>query len=187
MLNLIKQTYTVLTVSLLLLVSCTEDVDFGQANDFRITPVIEASLIFLNEPANQFIDNGIEIVALQDSVDITFFDNKFIEDNLVKASFIFETNNSIHRSFQVEVDFLDEFDQLVHGFSFRASASPNNTDVIEDHEETFEDETLVALKATRKMIFTLSVLPGIPIDENTLGTVQLISKGVFYLNIGEDI
>ena len=170
------------------LLSCTKEIDFDQADEFKISPVIESSLIFLNEPANQFLVNNVELLFIRDSIDITFFDNAFIEDHLIKADFVFETNNSVHRGFQVDVDFLDASNQLVHEFVLRAAASPDNTNIIEDHTETFEGETLVALKATRKMIFTLNILPGTPIDANTLGKIQLKSKGVFYLNIeGEDI
>jgi hypothetical protein len=146
-----------------------------------------SSLIFLNEPANQFLENGVEIVFIQDSVEITFFDNKFIQDNLIKADFVFETNNSINRGFQVQVDFLNGFDQLVHEFEFSTTASSDNTNVIENYIEVFEDSELWALKTTRKMIFTLSVLPGISINKNTLGKIQLKSKGIFYLNIERDL
>lgn len=188
MLRLIKKTYTFLTVlSLLLTLSCAEAIDFDQVDELRLSPVIESSLIFLNEPANQFQINGVDIEFIQDSVDITFFDDAFIEENLVKTEFVFETNNSIHRGFQVEVDFLDASDQLVHELVLEATASPDNVHVMENHVETFEGETLAALKATRKMIFTLSVLPGASINENTIGRIQLRSKGIFYLNIEKDI
>ena len=187
MLKQIIKPYALLGVFCFLLISCTKAIDFDQANDFKITPVIESSLIFLNEPANRFLDNGVQIVSIQDSVEITFFDNKFIRENLIKADFVFETNNSINRGFQVQVDFLNELDQLVHEFAFSATASPNNTNVIENYIEVFEDSELLALKTTRKMIFTLSVLPGIAINENTLGKIQLKSKGIFYLNIEKDL
>jgi len=183
---MLKQTikiYVLLGAFCFVLISCTKEIDLNQASDFKITPIIESSLIFFNEPAVQFLENGVEIVSIQDEVEITFFDNKFIQDNLIKADFVFETNNSINRAFQVQVDFLNELDQLVHQFTFGATESVGNTNVIENYTETFEGSALMALKVTRKMVFTLSVLPGIPINNSALGKIQLKSKGVFYLNI----
>ncbi len=179
--------YTLLIIFGFALISCTKDIDFNQVNDFKATPVIESSLIFLNEPANQFIDDGVEIISIQDSVEIDFFNNGFIQDNLIKTEFVFETNNSIHRGFQVQVDFFNESNQLVHQFIFNAIASIDNINVVENHIETFEDSELVALKSTRLMVFTLSVLSGNAINENTLGEIQLKSKGIFYLNIERDL
>jgi hypothetical protein len=40
----------------------------------------------------------------------------------------------------------------------------------------------MALKNTTKLVFTLSMFPGVPINENTVGRIQLESKGIFYLN-----
>lgn len=164
-------------------VSCTSDVDFNQINDLELTPIVESSLVFLDEPANQFLDNGVEIVVVRDSMDITFFRKQFINDYLVKADLIFETNNTINRGFQVQIDFLNEFNQREHVFTFQSSASISNTSLVESYTETFEDNSLAALKSTTKMVFTLTVLPGTPITENTIGTIQLKSKGVFFFNI----
>jgi hypothetical protein len=75
----------------IILISCTKEVNFDQADDFQISPVIDSSLIFLNEPVIEFLDNGIEIGFIQDSVDITIFSDKFIQDNLIKAEFVFES------------------------------------------------------------------------------------------------
>lgn len=183
-----KQILNCLTlIVVFVFVSCTKDIDFKQANDFEITPVIESSLIFLNEPANQFLDNGVEIESVQDSIEITLFNDQFIKDNLVKAEFVFETNNSINRGFRVRVDFFDETDQLVHMFTFNATASLTNKNIIASYTETFEASALDALKATRKMVFTLSLLAGTPISDNTIGNIQLKSKGVFYLNIDNSL
>ncbi|MEC3906901.1 hypothetical protein VOI54_07710 [Tamlana sp. 2201CG12-4] len=160
--------------------SCTKPVDFEQAKDFEITPVIESSLIFFDEPANQFLDNGSEIRVVQDFVLVSFFDDEFIVDNLIKAEFLFEVENSIHRNFELQIDLFDDSNQLQHTFTVSAQASSEG-----DFIETFEGTKLQALKSTTAIVFTLRMLPGVPINQDTLGNIQLQSSAVFYFKIGD--
>ena len=163
--------------------SCTKNVDFNQVNNIQLTPVMESSLVYIDEPASRFLVNGSEITVLQDSVNIDFFNDQFVVDYLEKAEFLFQTTNSINRGFQVQVDMMDNFNQLQHTFSFSSSASPDNSDVVTEHVEVFEGNALTALKNTTKLLFTLTILPGETIDESTIGSIKLKSKGTFYLNI----
>lgn len=170
-------------VIILVLISCTKGVDFNQANDIKLTPVFESSLVYIDEPANRFFVNGKEVTGLQDSVNINFFNDPFIVNYLEKAEFLFQTTNSINRGFQVQVDMMNDFNQLQHTFSFSSSASPDNSEVVTEHLEVFEGNSLIALKNTTKLVFKLTILPGAPINANTPGRIILKSKGTFYLNI----
>ncbi len=183
MFNKIFKYYIKAFLCVLVCVSCTKDVDFNQINDLQITPVFESSLVFIDEPANRFLVNGNEISYLQDSVNIDFFNDSFVVDNLVKAEFLFETTNSINRSFIVEVEMYDDGNQLQHSFSFSSSESPDHSPLVTEHLEVFENDTLEALKNTTKLVFTLKILPGESINETTLGRIKLKSKGAFYLKI----
>ena len=177
-------TYTLLLVIInILCLSCTEPVNFNQIDDFEISPVIESSLIFLDEPAHRFSNNDNELNTIQDFVQVDFFNNNFIVENLIKAEFVFETTNSINRAFQVQVDFLDSNDQIQHTFTFFTAASPNNTNVVSNYTEVFQDNSLTALKNTSKLVFTLNMLPGMAINQNTIGRISVKSKAVFYFNI----
>ena len=167
--------------------SCTKEVDFEQAQDFQVSPIIESSLIFLDEPASQFVENGEEIETLQDEVLINIFNDQFVVDNLVKAEFVFEITNSINRGFQLQVNFLDGFDQLLHVLTINVSATPNNDPIFQTHIETFEGDSLTALNATQKMVFTLDLLSGSPITESSPGEIILKSKGIFYFNIDSSL
>lgn len=183
---MIKQLRTYTFISIIingLCISCTEPVDFNQVNDFEISPVIESSLIFLDEPANRFSDNDTELIIIQDFVQVDFFNNNFIVDNLIRAEFVFETTNSINRTFQVQVDFLDSNNQIQHTLTFFTAASANNTNVVSNYTEVFQDNTLAALKNTTRLVFTLNLLPGTPINQNTTGRISVKSKAVFYFNI----
>ena len=184
--QIIKYLFLVITIHLSLF-SCVKEVDFKQADDFEISPVIESSLIFFEAPANSFLLNGSELTTISDFVLADFFKNQFIVDNLIKAEFIFETTNSINRGFQVQVNFIDDVEQLLHTFTFSTLPSTDHSDLLSNHEEIFEGDTLTALKNTSKLVFTLSVLPGEPINQTTPGRIKLRSKAVFYFNIGDSI
>lgn len=166
--------------------SCVKDIDFDQTKDFEITPVLESSLIFFDESANVFIDNGNEIIIIQNFVIVDFFNDKFIVDNLIKAEFKFETTNTTNRAFELQVDFF-EINELQHTFTIFQEASSNNSENSMSYVETFEDNTLEALKKTNVIVFTLRLLSDSPIDEDTLGRIQLKSLASFYFKIGDSI
>lgn len=163
--------------------SCTKDIDFDQADDLEISPVLESSLIFFDEPANKFLNGSEEITNIEDFVTVEFFNGEFIVENLTRADFVLETTNSINRNFEVQVDFFDELEQLQHTFTFSGIASPSNSDIISEHIEVFENDKLTALKQTVKLVFTLRMLQGNAINQNTPGRISLKSKAIFYFNI----
>ncbi|GAA3636927.1 hypothetical protein [Flavivirga jejuensis] len=183
--QIIKYSFLVIALCLSLF-SCTKEIDFEQADDLEISPVIETSLIFFDEPASSFWVNNTEVISIKDSIKIGFFSNKFIVDNLIKADFVFEATNSINKGFQVSVDLLNDSEQLLHTFTLLASLSTDGSDVISNHVEEFEGDTLIALTNTSKIVFTLSLIPGETINETSLGRIKLKSKAVFYLNIDDD-
>ena len=168
----------------LAIVSCTKEVDFDQANDLVLEPIVASDLIFFKADATEFFVDNTELVTVRDSVIIDLFNREFFVDYVVKAEFVFEVTNSINRSSNVSIEFFDANDQKRHGFSITALASPNNTDIVTTHTEIFENQTLDALKASNKVVLTMQVLAGgDPLNENTPGRVELKSKGVFYTSI----
>ena len=169
-----------------LIFSCVKDIDFDQAKDFEITPVIESSLIFFDEPADRFLDNENEITVIQDFLIVDFFNDEFIVDNLVKAEFKFETINSTNRAFELQIDLFDET-ELQHTFTLEQEASSNNNEIFSSYVETFEGNTLDALKRTTMLVFTLRVDASSPINDSTLGRIQLKSLATFYFEIGNSI
>ena len=167
--------------------SCSKPVDFNQINDFEVRPVLESSLIYLNEPAISFLDKREQIASIQDYIQVEFFNSEFIVENLEKAEFVFEVTNSINRDFRVRVDFFDDNSQMQHTFTIFVAASSNNAKVVSNYTEVFEEGTLEALKNTSVLVFTLNMLPGIAINQNTLGSISLKSQAVLYLNIDSSI
>ncbi|NQX86955.1 MAG: hypothetical protein HRT67_13830 [Flavobacteriaceae bacterium] len=185
--KIIKQ--TLLWLLIFVLVSCIKDVDFDQVEDFALTPVASASVIYSNIDVSRFYDNDeeLESESVTDAIrDITVFTDDVVLENLVKAELIFGSVNSINRSFDIQVDFLSESDETLHTFSFNTAPSVSGNDFITEHTELFENESLEALKATRHMRMTFNLhssTDGSTLDENSTGRIVVKSRGNFYLNI----
>ena len=179
----IPKHFTIILLLNLMLASCTKAIDFSQVEDLEITPILESSLIFFNEPVNRFLNNGNEITLIQDFVLVEVFNEEIIVDQLIKVEFVFETKNSINRAFELQVDFFDESEQLQHTFTLQQEASINNIEIESSFIEVFENATLDALKRSSVILFTLRMLPGEQIDQNSSGRIDFKSKSVFYFNI----
>lgn len=156
--------------------------DFDQINDLELSPILEASLIFIEAAAPDFFVGGIEEATVQDFVGIDTFHDTFVTNNLIKADFVIETLNSINRSYDLKIDFLNELDQLQYSFTVTTPASPTNAEIISQHTEVLEGNSLAALKRTTKIAFTLTMLPGPPINGNTPGKIHSKAKVVAYFN-----
>ncbi|TBN01357.1 hypothetical protein EYD45_13200 [Hyunsoonleella flava] len=175
--------YLYLALVTLLVCGCTKPIDFDQANDLVLQPVIESSLIFYSASASDFFVGGSEQSTAEDFVEIDLFGGSFIQDNLVRVEFVFEIENSINRAYQLRLNFLDENNQLLESFNVNTDASPNNEVIASTHMEVFEGDALERLKQSRIIAFTLVMQPGEAINQDTPGEISVKSKGVFSLNI----
>lgn len=162
---------------------CTKPVDFNQAKDLMLDPVIESSLIFYNAKAGDFFIGGSEENTVSDFAEIGIFSDGFVRDNLIKAEFVFETKNSINRPYELTVNFEDNSNNILETFTIETPAAVNNELIENVHIETFEGNSLNNLKQSQILRFTLRMLSGEEISEGSLGEIDLKSKGVFYLNL----
>jgi len=167
--------------------SCVKDVDFDQAGDLLVTPALEVSLVRFNEPATRFVDNnGIEQDIILDSVRVEIFNDDFVVDNLKRAEFLFETTNSINRAFDAEIQFLNDNNELQKLIEFGVEASETNQEIVSITEEIFENDAVMDLTSTTKLLFIFTMQAsndGSVLDENSLGNLKLKSKGAFYINL----
>lgn len=178
--KLIKK-YSLAICCVLCLASCAKEIDFDQADDIDLSPVFESSLIHFSLPANNFDDNGTEVNEVSDYIDINISGNRYFRDNLLKAEFVFEVLNSIDRSFELQIEFLNSANNELHTISFPISPSPNNTDVLTRYTELVEENSLRRIRRTVRLKFTLKMLTGTEINSSTPGRINLQSKGVFFI------
>lgn len=163
--------------------SCSSDLNFDQANDLKLQPVVEGNLSYFNVAATDFLaDNGSEYNLVLDSQDFDIFRDRYLNDYLQKADLHFEITNTINRAFKADILLLNDNDQVLYAISFDIPASAGTPMVI-SKTEIFENAKLQLLKNTRKLQFALTVKSGPAFNSNSTGNLILRSSATVYLEI----
>ncbi len=161
--------------------SCSSELDFDQANNLSIEPVVVSNLASFDIKANQFVSGGIEQTQFVDVPNFDLFKDSFFKDNLTKVAFFFEFNNTIRRDFVVDLVLIDETDVPIYAISIPI-ASYTGIENRVTHTELFESN-LNILTSTRKMSFTIRMLPGTSLNETSLGSLKLRSNITAYFKV----
>lgn len=176
--------WLLLSILCLLMLDCSEPVDFEQTDDLSLVPVIESSLFFYEGTAGNFFLGGAGTISTPpETIELGIFKDDFVQENLVKAEFVFESTNSINRAYSLEVNFLNDNNVLLHSLTINTPASPDREKLLIEYIETFEGITLERLKQSTKVVSVLTMLAGEAISQNSPGEISLKSKGVFYLEL----
>lgn len=158
-------------VFILLFASCVNDIDFDQAEDLQLNPIVEANVFYGTITASDFVDsNGGPVVVVQDYYDVELFDDEFIVDNLIKAEMFFEFTNSIAT------------DLVLHTVLVNLLSGTLVAPMITTHTELFENTTLEALKQTNRIAVVLTLPDGTIVAQDGASLVMK-SKGTFYMNV----
>lgn len=166
----------------LLFGSCSIDLDFDQAEDFKLKPVFVANMAYFETKANEFIDNGAEHDIIFDAQDFDVFGDSFFRDNLVKTQFDFEVENTFYRSFVISLVFLDANNQVTHTTEITVPEYTNVSHVV-NHTDVFESQKLALLKKSVRLQIKISILPGTPLVPNTPGSLKLRSGAILNFEI----
>lgn len=175
--------YTILGIGILSLFtfSCSSDVNFDQANNLSIEPVVVSNLASFDIKANQFVTAGIEQAQFVDVPNFDLFKDSFFKNNLTKVEFFFEFNNTINRDYIVDLMLLDSSDTPIHTVSIPVLAY-KGVEKLVTQTELFENN-LNILTSTRKMVFTIRLLPGAILSETSPGSLKLRSSITAYFKI----
>ncbi|MFV5695661.1 hypothetical protein ACM55G_09530 [Flavobacterium sp. LB3P122] len=163
-------------------VACSSDLDFNQANDLKLEPIFSSNLAYFDVPANQFVPNGVEQPIIADTPTIDIFNDAFFKDNLAKAEFFFEINNTIDRAFTIDLVYLDRNNQVLYSTNFAIPAYTGVENLVKK-DDKFENTKLDLLKRTTKIAFILKMLPGPILSETSPGSLKLRSSVNAYLVI----
>lgn len=97
--------------------ACVSDVDFNQVDDIEIYTDHNASLLYFDLDANDFLDDlNNETLVISDTVRIPVFSGPYTENFLIQADFLYKLTNTFSRSITIEYNFLDEFDNALYIF-----------------------------------------------------------------------
>ena len=158
--------------------SCSSDLDFNQVNDLKLEPVFIANLATFDVQAHQFVDGGIEQTLSGDLMDFDVFKQNF-DDNLDRADFFFEIDNTINRGFRINLFLLDANNNTLYTIPFDVPAYSGTQNLV-TKTEIFQDAKLDLLRKTDKIAFVVNLLPGPALSESSLGSLKLRSSATVY-------
>ncbi|MCM5661754.1 hypothetical protein [Galbibacter mesophilus] len=177
-----------LLVGVFLLGSCVRDVDFDQAEDFAITPVVEVSILYFDLKAATVgkIPSNNAGGEIEETTRLDMFSDPFVEENLQEAQFTFEFTNTIPRNFSTTIILLDEAGNELRRIPIFVGASSTQPNVVRTIV-TFNESEIDLLKQMENISIALMLEPGNPeLDTNSPGDLLLKSSGKFFLNIDAD-
>jgi hypothetical protein len=163
-------------------ISCSSDLDFDQVNDLKLEPIVVANLASFDIQANQFVIGGVEQPVTGDVMDFKVFNNVDFTTNLSRADFFFEFNNTINRAYTINLYLLDANNVKLYTIPFVVPAyTPGQLPVTKT--EIFENANLDILKQTQKIAFVVTMLPGPPLTDSSLGSLKLRSSATIYFAV----
>ena len=163
----------------LLFLSCSSDLDFDQVNDLELKPVVVANLASFEIQANQFVIGGVEQPLAGDIMNFKVFNDVDFTNNLRRMDLFFEFNNTINRTYNINLYLLDTNDNRLYTIPFVVpaySGSPNMVTMT----EIFENAKLDILKKTEKIAFVIAMMPGPPLTDSSLGSLKMRSSATIY-------
>ncbi len=162
--------------------SCSSDLDFNQVNDLVLEPVYVANLSYFDVLAKEFVTNGVEHNVGFDAEDFDVFRDSFFRNHLTKAELFFEVNNTINRSYTLDVVLLDQNNVVLYTIRFNVPAYSGGENIV-SKTEVFENAKLNLLKNTRKLGFLFAMAPGPVLTENSVGSLKLKSSATTYMTV----
>ncbi|CAN1566540.1 hypothetical protein MCETHM1_02937 [Flavobacteriaceae bacterium] len=162
--------------------SCSSDLDFEQANDFSAQPIFTTNLAYFDAKASYFesAGGGGEIYPYIAKVD--FFDTSFIKDNLIKTDLYFRIKNTIARGYIYNVTFLDINNAPIKTINIPVAAY-TGTEILIEYTEIFDATSIDILKNTKKMVFSITILPGTPLIASSPGRIEMSSSITAYFDV----
>ena len=162
--------------------SCSSDLDFNQTKNLRLEPTYVANLVYFDIPASEFVTNGIETPQFIDRSTVDIFNNTFFVNDLIKTDLDFEINNTIARTYTLDVKLFNAIGSQLDNISIAVPAYYGATNVV-TQKEVFQGARLTTLKNTTRIQMTLRMAAGTALTESTTGTIKMRSGITAYFVI----
>jgi len=163
----------------LLAAGCVKDQDFNQADEIVLTPEIETDLVYLQLTQDNFVNSSgeAEVSFVSQTTNLDFIRDSFIQNDLNRIDFTFDTANSFKQSFNTVVTFLDEAGEVTYEFSFFVPGSVTGEAVNSTYIESIVEDDLPLFKnAVSLQVSSSIILSG----DSIVGTLDFKSKARLY-------
>ncbi len=171
-------------IAIAFVIGCTSELDFDQAEDLSLEPVIESSFIFYQLSAEEINTEATSqsMVApfmIRDTVALDLFNESFLNDNLIRIDITRDTENSTDEDVEVVFNYVDDsFEPTVAPFSFDAPANTDRPGIV----TSYQGEDLELLKRSTQIVAELVVSPTQSAFSDS-GLIEIRSKATLYLRI----
>lgn len=166
--------------------SCTDNIDFSQLEDYRVTPEYIGSLVSFSLSPNQFFDETTDNQKFQliEKSSLRLIESDLMKKKIVKIDFNAEIINEFNNDFTVQIIFFDANNLPTYIFQdMIVSASDINFDFIETIEVKNNPDIKNTLKI--KIIITINN-PLTVLDSSDLST-ELKFKSSLKLYFDSDL
>ena len=162
-------------------VSCVDDLDFDQINDYSVTPEFTTALTFFKILTFQFFNSaGIQESERTDITDLRIFDNSYVKDKLIKLDFNIDIKNEFDKVFIIQIEFLNQNNSLTYRFK-EIIISANDLDF--NFLEEIDVNSNQNVKNTSKVRINVKLAnPLLPIDPNDTTELELKSSLKLYFD-----
>lgn len=162
-------------------ISCVENLNFDQIEDYSAKPSYSFSIAFTSVKASSFtpVPGAPVITEISQISDFRFFENSFIQKNLIRVDYKFEINNTFDRDFTIETSLLDKDEVLIYRLQdLRIKANKLNTPPI----ESIDVKSIPVIKNVYKVKVTIKLDDvTTPVSTSEPGVFEFKSASTIYL------
>lgn len=108
---------------LILLISCSDDQDFGQFDDLDIIPTAEAALLFVEVPEDVINQSGGSNFYSQ-TFNFDAFQEGFFAENVIDGTITYEVENTTSKPLDLTIEFLDAAGNVLDTENFMIDPAP---------------------------------------------------------------
>ncbi|EDM43799.1 hypothetical protein SCB49_09415 [unidentified eubacterium SCB49] len=164
----------------LLLQGCVKDTDFDQVDEVVLTPEIELDLVYFNLDTTDFFDNTTDTpkLTVRDTTALEFLDSNDITGAINKIDLLFEFKNSIPRTFDVDIDFLRNNNDITYSKGITVAAGSVNGDIETRYIDEVIGDDLNSIENASKVVVSVTIPSA---DASLSGNLALQSKATYYI------
>ena len=110
-------------VSLLIVSSCVENVDFNQIDDIAATPTYEASILYIEAPEDVInLSDGTD--AFNQNFNFDAFSSDIFASRVLDGSITYVVENTTSKALEITIEFLDDADAVLDSEFFAIASAP---------------------------------------------------------------
>lgn len=159
-------------------VSCFKDVDFGQAENIKLSPDLEVDLLYYTLNENDFLDSQTNSYSpiIRDTVRLEFLNDDYIQDGLMYAEFRFRHENKFPYQIRSNIRFLDNSGQEQFNVNYDISPGSVASPAIKDTVHVMQGAEIIKVRNSIQMALEIEVLGA---GKELEGELDFSSKGLF--------